>query len=141
MSHRTPKAKAAVSGAAMKNPARFTGRNEPSVAPLGEPSPLLKDDERDAWLRFSGELPWLVESDRALLEVASALRARILTRDGVGINHLQVYSAILSKLAATPVDRSRVSVPVDEEDDDPDGFFSPGKREARRGRPKSASSV
>ncbi len=128
MSHRIPKAKAAVSGAAIKNPGRFTGRNEPS-APLGDPSLLLKENERDAWLCFTGELPWLVESDRALLEVASALRARILARDGVGINHLQVYSAILSKLAATPVDRSRVSVSADEEDDDPDGFFETGKRQ------------
>ena len=115
---RTPSDKARVTGADVRSPGRYHGRNDPAVAPIGEPSPHLKDEERQSWLRFTAEIPWLVESDRALLEVASALRSRLDCRDGVGLNHLQIYSAILSKLGATPADRSRVSMPDDRRADD-----------------------
>lgn len=118
---RTPIDKARITGADTRNPQRYRGRNDPAVSPIGEPSPHLKDAERESWQRFAAELPWLVESDRALLEVASALRSKLDSRDGVGLNHLQIYSAILSKLGATPADRSRVSMPS--RDEEPDEFF------------------
>jgi hypothetical protein len=117
---RNPSDKTRVTGADIRNPKRYSGRNNPAGAPLGEPSPHLKDDERESWLRFTAEIPWLVESDRALVEVASALRSRLDSRDGVGLNHLQIYSAILSKLGATPADRSRVTIP---DQGQPDEFF------------------
>ena len=108
---RIPKMKAEVTGAALQNPARFEARNDPSVAHLGAPSAYLSEDAKRAWGCFTAELPWLVESDRALLEVASTIRARFWTGDPVGINSLQTFSAILSKLGATPADRSRVTMP------------------------------
>jgi hypothetical protein len=118
---RIPSGKARILGADIRSPGRYAGRNDPAVASIGEPSPHLKDEERASWLRFTAELPWLVESDRALLEVASVLRSKLDCRDTVGLNHLQIYSAILSKLGATPADRSRVSMPDDRRE--PDEFF------------------
>jgi len=41
----------------------------------------------------------------------------------IGITALSAYSAVLSKLAATPVDDSRVSIPDYAEDDDPAARF------------------
>jgi hypothetical protein len=39
MSHRLPPAVAKATGAAIKNPSRHAGRNDPSSQLLGEPSP------------------------------------------------------------------------------------------------------
>lgn len=115
---RHPTAKARVLGADLKNPQRYRGRNDPTCAAIGDPSPLLTDGQREAWEKFTAEIPWLVASDRALLEIASILRARIADPGEIGINQLQVYSAVLSKLGATPVDRSRVMLADDEDEED-----------------------
>lgn len=118
---RLPNVVATVIGAADKNPGRFRGRNDPMTAPLGEPSPRLKPTEREAWGKFVAERPWLVESDRPMLEIACALRSRVIGRRGMTINVVQVYSAVLSKLGASPADRSKVAMPPQE--DEPDEFF------------------
>ncbi len=130
MSQRIPKAKADVTGASLKNPRRFIGRNEPTTIPLGEPSDYLKDGARRAWLSFTAELPWLMESDRAMVEVAATMRARLRSGDGVGVNVLQAYSSVLSKLAATPVDRTRVNFAIDDDDDLADKYFKPVTQKA-----------
>ncbi|WP_079729912.1 hypothetical protein [Novosphingobium mathurense] len=70
---------------------------------------------------FKDELPWLVESDRPLVDLAAIQRAKLIEFQGLTINEVQVYSAILSKLAATPVDRSRAPSFLD--DEEPDEFF------------------
>lgn len=118
---RTPVAKARITGADIRNPARHRGRNDPTVAPLGDPSTFLADDQCEVWRKFQAEIPWLVESDRSLVELATILRTRLIGGGEVGINQLQVLSAVLSKLGATPVDRSRINAPA--EDEEPDEFF------------------
>lgn len=123
---RTPKAKAEITGTANRNPARFAGRNDPSSSPLGEPSTHLEGHAREAWLSFVAELPWLVESDRSLLEIAAELRGKLRADPVAGVNLLQTYSAVLSKLGATPADRSRITMPNDE--DERDEFFDPPAR-------------
>ncbi len=119
---RTPAGKARVTGADTRNPARHRGRNDPTVAPLGDASTYLDEPQRAAWEKFKGEIPWLVASDRALLEIACILRARFTTSPDIGVNNLQVYSAVLSKLGATPADRSRINTP---DEPDEDEFFGP----------------
>src|SRR4051812_48557642 len=114
--HRTPALKAAVTGAAVKNPQRHRDRKEPQVPSLGEPSPFLDEFGRQAWAAFSRELPWLAESDRALVEIASAVRGRLLGGEDVGTTALSMLQSILSKMGGSPADRSKVSAP----DDDPD---------------------
>ncbi len=79
----------------------------------------MDDFGKRAFEAFKRELPWLTEGDRALVEVASSLRGRLIEdAAGVGVSALQALSAVLSKLGATPTDRSKISVPADEEEKD-----------------------
>lgn len=121
---RLPASKADVSGAAMKNPQRHSGRKVPSgVRALGEPYARMTPDQREAWEEFRAELPWLNSAHRALLQLACVLRARLNTDPDMGVNALSAYSSILSKLAATPVDETKVGGSDGEEEDPADRFF------------------
>ena len=119
---RTPAVKAAVTGAASKNPARHAGRREPQTRPLGKPSSFLDEFGVRAWEGFKLELPWLMESDRAVLEVCAAVRGLLMAGEDVGVTKLSMYQSMLSKLGATPADRTRVMTPDGEDDDD--AFFN-----------------
>ena len=120
---RLPASKAAVSGAAIKNPQRHKGRKTPKgVRAVGEPYTAMTDDQKQAWRDFRDELPWLNGSHRALLQLACVLRARLNTDPEMGVNALSAYSSVLSKLAATPVDETKVGS-TDEEDEDPEDKF------------------
>lgn len=120
---RLPQAKAEVSGAALKNPGTFKARSVPKgTRPLGEPCARMTPDQQSAWEAFRSELPWLNNSHRPLLQIACILRVRMDDAD-VGVNQIQTYSAILSKLGATPVDETKVNVPDEQEEDPTDRFF------------------
>lgn len=122
---RLPAAKAEVSGAALIHAGRFAERKAPKrTRPLGEPYAKMTDSQKEAWEEFRAELPWLNSSHRALLQVACVLRARLNDDPEMGVNALTTYSAVLSKLAATPVDETKVYVPDDEEEDPSDRFFN-----------------
>jgi hypothetical protein len=122
---RLPKAKAEVSGAHLKDPGRFKGRAVPTrTRPVGEPYKSMTDSQKVAWAEFQKELPWLNSSHRALLQVACVLRARLNDDPDMGVNAIATYSAVLSKLAATPVDETKVSVPDGEEEDPAAKFFN-----------------
>jgi hypothetical protein len=121
---RLPAKKAEVSGAALINAGRFKDRRAPKgTRALGEPYAKMTDDQRLAWEEFRAELPWLNSSHRALLRIACILRVRMDDPE-VGVNQIQTYSAILSKLAATPVDETKVGAPDDEDDSPEDRFFN-----------------
>ena len=122
---RLPAAKAEVSGAAMINAGRFKDRKAPSgTRSVGEPYARMTPTQREAWEEFKAELPWLNSSHRALLQLACVLRARLNDDPDMGVNALQAYSAVLSKLAATPVDETKVSAPGDDDADPDDRFFA-----------------
>lgn len=122
---RLPAAKAKVTGADVKNAGRFKDRKAPKrTRSLGEPYSNMTAEQGLAWELFRAELPWLNSSHRALLQVACVLRARLNADPGIGITALQTYSAILSKLAATPVDETKVGQPDDEDEDPADKFFN-----------------
>jgi hypothetical protein len=121
---RLPAQKAAISGAALINAGRFKDRKAPKgTRPIGEPYVAMSDPQKEAWAEFKDELPWLNSSHRALLRVACILRVRMDGAD-VGVNQIQTYSAILSKLGATPVDETRMSVPDDDDGDPEDAYFA-----------------
>lgn len=121
---RLPAAKAEALGADIVNAGRFADRKAPKgTRDLGNPPKGMTPSQKDAWKAFAGELPWLNSSHRALLHIACVLRARVETDPEVGVNALQTYSAILSKLAATPVDETKVSMPDAEDEDPADRFF------------------
>ena len=116
--HRTPALKAAVTGTADRNPQRFKDRKEPSAPALGEASVFLNDFGKIAWESFKRELPWLAESDRALVEIASTVRGRLIAGEDVGTTALSMLQSILSKMGASPADRSKVSGGDDEPEED-----------------------
>lgn len=122
---RLPKAKAEVSGAALINAGRFKDRISPrGTRALGEAYKNMSAGQVEAWKEFRDELPWLNSSHRALLQLACVLRARMNEDPEMGVNALSTYSAVLSKLAATPVDDSKVNMPDGEDDDPADEFFA-----------------
>ncbi|MEH3107138.1 MAG: hypothetical protein PGN09_07610 [Sphingomonas fennica] len=87
----------------------------------GAPTHLPLHAKR-AWERFRRELPWLVASDAALLEVASMVRGELLAGLPIGVTKLSMYQAVLGKLGASPTDRSKVMAPDDDEPEE-DEFF------------------
>lgn len=121
---RLPAAKAGVIGATLKDAGRFKDRKAPKrTRALGQPYKTMSEAEVAAWNEFAAELPWLNSSHRALLQLACRLRARLNTDPDMGVNAMQAYSAILSKLAATPVDETKVSHGDDGDEDPADRFF------------------
>lgn len=119
---RTPAAVADAIGAGIKNPDRYKGRSAPKVDALGAAPNTLTGIEAKAWAMFASEMPWLARSDRTLVEVASKLRARMMTDPEMGVNALAQLRLCLSAMGGTPADRSKVSAP-DDEDEDPAAEF------------------
>jgi len=115
---RLPAAKAKATGADAKNPQRHRDRAEPQSKPLGDAPSFLDGFGRQAWEGFKRELPWLMESDRAVMEVCAQVRGLLLAGEDVGVTKLSMYQSILSKLGATPADRSKVGAPPNDDDDD-----------------------
>ena len=122
---RLPAKVAEVTGAAARSPYRHKDRKAPKgTRPLGEPYKAMSEAEQVAWHEFASELPWLNSSHRALLQLACRLRARLNSDPDMGVNAMQAYSAILSKLAATPVDETKVNYGDDAETDPADRYFN-----------------
>jgi hypothetical protein len=84
----------------------------------------MSDEQKEAWAAFATELPWLNSSHRALLQVACVLRARLDADPDLGVSALQAYSAVLSKLGATPVDETKIGGGGDDDEDPSDAYFN-----------------
>jgi hypothetical protein len=114
---RQPLAKAIATGAVLKNPKRYRNRSEPQrLVPLGPPSAHLSKEAKRAFVAFKAELPWLAESDRALVDIAARLRAELWAGRLTVVNSLRLC---LTQMGATPVDRGKMVVPPDDPADDP----------------------
>ncbi len=107
-----------------RDPGRYGGRSEPKTPKLGAPSDFLGEHGREAWETFKSEIPWLMESDRALVEIACSLRARIIAGETVGVNALAQLRICISAMGGTPTDRSKVSAPADHEEDPANKFLN-----------------
>jgi hypothetical protein len=68
------------------------------------------------WDAFKRELYWLKESDRACVECACILRARLWTTGDLKV--IGPLMQFLRAMGGTPADRTRISIP-DEGDYDP----------------------
>jgi hypothetical protein len=99
------------------NPGRYK-RNEPTAAPLGDPPEWLSETQVEAWRGFESELPWLNNSHRCIVGIASVLRARLASGQEVGTKALSLLRLCLSSMGATPADASKVSWVEPEEPDD-----------------------
>jgi hypothetical protein len=110
---RTPLAKAEATGRAQQHPHRFKHRKEPQSIPLGEPPDEFDLYERIMWDDFKREVTWLMESDRATVIVASKLRALVLLNMADDKHYGKLLSC-LSRMGATPADRSKIYAPKEE---------------------------
>jgi hypothetical protein len=100
---------AIASGAYAKNPARFRGRNEPNVDdPIGDAPDWLGADAKAAWHQYAATLPWLNQSHRAIVEIASVLKGR-LAAGTLGVPGMQLLRVTLGQLGATPADVHKVN--------------------------------
>lgn len=124
---RTPTAKAALTGADKINPGRFRSRSEPKKTKrnLGKPPAYLPAMAKKAWLTFADELPWLTYEDRGIVETASLMRSQIMAGlpADTPASFYSTYRMSLSALGATPVDRTKVYQPPEDDEDDPFGFL------------------
>lgn len=121
--HRTPNAKAEITGSALKHPGRFAGRSAPKrIRPIGAPYASMTDIECRYWDEFKAELPWLHSGHRVVLRLACRFSARLEIDPDFGVSAAQALSSLLSKLGATPVDETKVAHP-DADDDADDEFF------------------
>lgn len=122
---RTPVAKAKAAGADVKNPQRHATRAAPKgIAALGKATAYLKPHEKKAFDLFRAELPWLKESHRLIVEIASVYRGRLIDpEDTLPLPAAQELRRCLAQLGATPADESRVTQPDDGEGDDDEAFF------------------
>jgi hypothetical protein len=114
---RAPAAKARVEGPHIKNPQRYK-RNSPTADAIGDPPKWLTEPQAVAWREFEAELPWLNRSHRALVGIASVLRARLQSGGEVGTKALSLLRLCLSSIGATPADASKISWVPEEEPDD-----------------------
>lgn len=124
---RTPVAKAKATAADVKNPGRHKDRTAPTGgATLGAAPKWLGYYGMQAFHAFKRELPWLKESHRVLVELASCYRARMLNPDPEVVLSLpaaQELRRCLAQLGATPADESKVTLPDGGEEDPEEAFF------------------
>jgi hypothetical protein len=78
----------------------------------------MTDAQAASWREFSGELPWLNRSHRAIVEIVSIVRARLQSGQEVGTKAMSLLRLCLSSMGTTPVDASKVSWSSEDEPDD-----------------------
>src|ERR1051325_7689911 len=114
---RIPREKARITGADRNHPSRFARRSAPNTLPLGDPSDWMTAEQRVAWNLIRREVPSLMESDRALVEIAAYILGRMIAGEDVGIGALNQLRMCAAQMGATPADRSKVAVPVEPDED------------------------
>ena len=117
---KTPLAKAKAAGRHLHDPARYKSRREPVVKdPLGPPPKYMKKASQiEAWNTLADEIPWLNNSHRAVVGIASEILGKLIANEDVSINGLNLLRLCLSQLGATPVSASNVSQQEEENDDE-----------------------
>ena len=122
---RLPDAVASITGADKRSPGRFKSRKSPKVKSLGPAPKRFTDEQKEIWNEFNADFPWLGRSDRAIVEVATKLTdlMRTLGRETPVAVYAQMRMT-LGQMGGTPVDRSKVAAPEDEDIDPTDEFLN-----------------
>ncbi len=87
--------------------------------PVGKPPRYLTDLHKDIWERIAYEIPWLVRSDRQILENYCRVQARIQRDPDCPIAAYAEATKLLGRMGATPVDRHKIATDAAERDKDP----------------------
>jgi hypothetical protein len=119
--NRVPLAKAKATGRTLHDPKRFKDRKEPVVKdPLGKPPKWMKNASQvEAWQTLASEIPWLNSNHRAVMGIASQLLGKLIANEEISVNGLNLLRLCLSQMGATPVDASKISMPDEEDEEDP----------------------
>lgn len=116
---RNPLAKAKAEGRDVTHSSRYKDRKEPKVsADIGKAPKWMNAEQGRVWKTFCKELPWLNASHRALLEIATTIRTRVIAGQEVGVQALNLLRQCLGQMGATPSDASKISMPDEDEKDD-----------------------
>ena|SRR6266446_5000468 len=109
---RTPTQVLKMRGAFENHPKRGKERDrEPAQwEPLGDPPKHLDEAHQARWLEIAAWAPWLGETDRPLVEATCHLWMTIRNGTAKSADYA-LFTANLSKLGMTPVDRSKVQMP------------------------------
>lgn len=125
---RKPTAVLELNGAFKKDPKRRKGReNEPKPkAALGDPLPWLDRAEKATWRELHSLLAQGVggDSDAAAFATLCVLysklkKDRIGGRAGLTSSELSQMITLFGRFGMTPADRSKISVPAKQEEDNP----------------------
>jgi len=119
---RLPQEVAKVTGAIAKNAGRFEDRASPKVRSLGPAPVRFTEEQKVIWGEFNDDFPWLGRTDRNLVGLACILQDEINKGDAPIAAFAQLR-LMLSSMGGTPVDRSKVSAPDDEDTDPTDEFL------------------
>lgn len=121
---RIPAAVAHITGAALKDPARYRPPAPVSnyLGPIGGPPGWLSEPQTNAWNELVETLPWLDRSHGGIVGIAAVLIARLRAGDA-SVSELNLLRLCLGQLGATPADARRVAMPVPESDDPAEEFF------------------
>ena len=65
-----------------------------------------------------------MESDRALVEIAAYLRARLMAGGEVGVGAMNQLRMCAAQMGANLADRSKIAAPNEPDDDPADRFFN-----------------
>ncbi|WP_439150752.1 hypothetical protein [Sulfitobacter sp.] len=120
---RLPQEVAQVTGAVSKNAGRFRSRSAPKVKSLGPAPKRFTDDQREIWDEFNADFPWLGRSDRRVVGLAVILQSEI-DKGEAPVAVFAQMRMLLSAMGGTPVDRSKVVAPDEEEPDPADAFLN-----------------
>lgn len=104
--NRVPTEKALTAGLHLKNPKRFKNRTSTSAEPVGEPYPNMTEAQKEVWYELASECPWIKRPHRMILRLTAMAVEKF--DNGTGVMATNVASSLLSKLGATPLDRSKV---------------------------------
>jgi hypothetical protein len=62
---------------------------------------ISEQDSESIWW-FADELPWLNQSHRALVGIASGIRAKLMSGEDISVNGLNLLRLCLGQMGATP---------------------------------------
>lgn len=123
---RTPTKKAMVSGAALKDPARYKNRSVPANPnPVGAPYKGMTRPQLAVWRECVANMPWLNAAHRILLRQVCILAAKMEAGEELSVSATHALSAMLSKLGATPADESKVNHDPGDDDSGSEFFGGP----------------
>lgn len=121
---RLPNEVAKVTGASVKNAGRFKDRAAPKVKSLGSAPTRFSEAQREMWEEFNADFPWLGRPDRGIVSLAVLLQSQIeAAGDQATPPMIAQMRLLLSSMGGTPVDRSKVKAPDDDDEDPADKFF------------------